>query len=58
MIGALFEVNGRTYKVAKAKVPGTCEGCNILDQENGGVPCAKSDAPCRVDEVLKLQLAC
>ena len=57
MIGALFEVNGRTYKVARAKTPGICEGCDILTQENGGVPCAKSDHPCQLDEVLKLRLA-
>lgn len=56
MIGARFEVNGRTYTVAKAKTPGACEGCHILEQENNGVPCAKGDAPCHVDEVLKLQL--
>ena len=57
MIGDLFEVNGRTYKAAKAKTPGTCDGCHILSQENNGIPCAKGDCICHVNEVMKLQLA-
>lgn len=56
MIGARFEVNGRTYVAAKAKAPGYCGGCDLIDQENSGMPCAKSDRPCKNDEVMKLQL--
>lgn len=56
MIGNRFEIDGRTYVARKAKNPGVCDGCDVLTQENNGVPCRKNDEPCQHNEVLKASL--